>query len=245
MAKFETFDREIRLATAGIAPEAVSAELAKLARSELAAVIERGEASPIFTRYVNGVEGAPEESVDVLSGRQPGPILYLFSWWRPVVEFALAELVKRSPHRSGRFASSFIVIANDRLVTDFDTLKATDEVIITNAQPYVRKVQVGAMTMSVPDHIFDAARSAVVKEFGAGKNGFGFAVQFLDIASGLHPLIPYRLKGQYAGRFNAQRARLRARNSLRRGEARLQRRKDRDTGQPITYPALIMNMTVH
>lgn len=245
MAKFETFDRDIKLATVGLAPEVVSAELAKLAKSELAAAIERGEASPVFTRYVNGVEGAIEDSVDVLSGRTPGPILYVFSWWKPIIQFALADLIQRSPKRSGRFAQSFIVIVRDKLVTDFNGIIASDEVIITNAQPYARKVQVGAMTMSVPPQIFDAARAAVVKEFGGGKNGFGFAVRFLDIASGVHPLIPYRHKGEYAGRFNAQRSRLRSGQSLRSGEARLQRRKDRDVGQPITYPALVLNMTVH
>jgi hypothetical protein len=245
MAKFETFDRDLKLATASIAPEVISAELAKLAKSELVAAIERGEASPVFTRYVDGVDGATEETVDVLSTKTPGPILYVFSWWKPIIEFALADLIKRSPKRSGRFAQSFIVIVRDRLVSDYSTIRADDEVIITNAQPYVRKVQVGAMEMSVPPQIFDAARSAVVKEFGAGKNGFGFAVRFLDIAAGVHPLIPYVLKGEYAGRFNAQRARLRAGQSLRTGEKRLQRRKDRDVGQPITYPALVLNMTVH
>lgn len=239
MASFATFDRDVKLATASLDPKLINIQLADLARSELASAIQSGEGSPIYTRYVDGREGASEDSVEA-----PGPILYVFSWWRPIIEFALADLIKRSPRRTGRFASSFIVIANDRVVTDFDTLAADAEVIITNYQPYARKVQVGAMIMSVPPAIFDSTRSAVVKQFGSGRNGFGFSVQFLSIDAGVHPLIPYRLRGQYAARYNAQRAR------LGRGEAvphsqRPRRRKDLDVGQPITYPALIMNMTVH
>jgi len=96
-------------------------------------------------------------------------------------------------------------------------------VIITNAQPYVRKVQVGAMEMNAAPFLFNSARSAVVKQFGSTGNGFSFAVRFVDIAAGVHPLIPYVLRGHYRGR----------------------RRRDREAGQHLAYPALIMNMTVH
>jgi hypothetical protein len=240
MGTFQTFERDLKVATADLSEEAISSELARFAKQELARAIENGEGSQIYTRYVGGVAGAREETV-----KAPGPILYVFSWWRPIVEMALAELVKRSPHKSGRFASSFIVIAGDRIVTDYDTLQASDEVIVVNAQPYSRKVQVGAMQMSVPAHMFDAARSAVKKAYGGPGSGFDFAVRFVDIAPGVHPLIPYRLKGEYAGRFNAQRSRLKSGQPLRAGEARLQRRKDREPGQPITYPALILNMVLH
>jgi hypothetical protein len=239
MASFATFDRDVKLATAALDPKEINAQLAMLARTELATAIQSGEGSPIYTRYVDGTEGASEDSVEA-----PGPILYVFSWWRPIVEFALADLIKRSPRRTGRFASSFIVICRDKVVTDYNTLTADDEVIITNYQPYVRKVQVGAMSMSVPPEIFDATRSAVVKQFGSGKNGFGFSVQFLSIDAGVHPLIPYRLKGEYAARYYAQRARIRSGEAIPHSQ-RLRRRQDRDVGQPITYPALIMNMTVH
>jgi len=240
MGTFKTFERDLKVATAGMSDEAISKELARFAKQELARAIESGEGSPIYTRYVDGVAGAREETV-----KAPGPILYVFSWWRPIVEMALAELVKRSPRQSGRYANSFIVIANDRLVTDFDTLQASDEIVITNAQPYVRKVQVGAMQMNVPAHMFDAARAAVKKVYGGPGGGFDFAVRFVDIAPGVHPLIPYRLKGEYARQFNAQLGRLRSGRALRPGETRLQRRKDREPGQPITYPALILNMVLH
>lgn len=211
MSRFETFARDIKVATADIAPDQISAHLARYARQELAKEIKAGRATPTYGIFVNGRPGLPEEAVEA-----PGPIVYEFSWWRVVIRFALDFLVKNSPRKSGRFATSFIVIVGGKVVTSFDQIPPSAEVVITNAQPYVRKVQVGAMKMSVPPKIFDKARSAVARKFGV--QTFRYEVRFLDLAAGLHPLIPYRLKHSQG------------------------RRKDRQAGMPITYPSLILNM---
>lgn len=145
MAKIAEFGRELRLATAGLSQEAISRGLARFAREEVAKVIKSGEGSSVYDLYVNGRPATTEDMVDA-----PGPIVYEFSWWRVIIRFALDWLEKNSPRRSGKFASSFIVLIDGRPVTNFDTVPVTAEVTITNAQPYVRKVQVGAMTMNVP-----------------------------------------------------------------------------------------------
>src|SRR4051812_26651390 len=131
---FEFFERELRVATAGVEPAAINAMLARYAKEELARALAEG-ASPIYDRYVNGRRGAVEESVQA-----PGPIVYVFTNWPLIINTALEELRKRAPRKSGRFASSFIVLANQNLVTDYRAIPADAEVIITNTQPYVRRI---------------------------------------------------------------------------------------------------------
>lgn len=185
MAGFDAFDREIRIATAGLEAEEISKELARYARAELAKAISAG-ASPQYGQYVNGRQGAPEESVV-----PPGPIVYEFTNWPLIINAALAELQKRAPRKSGRFASSFIVIVNGRAVaTDFTKIEPGAEIIITNFQPTVRKAEVGYL--GIPENrLFDGAKNAMSRRFG---NQFSFERRFLDIRAGLHPMIPYRLK---------------------------------------------------
>lgn len=223
MTSFESFARELRLATEGFSREAMSAELAKFAKQEVARAISSGEAPAHYTRYVNGREGVPEEAVEA-----PGPILYVFSNWKLVIEAALQELIDASPRQSGNFRKSFIVIVGGRSVTSFEGIPPEAEVIITNAQPYVRKMQVGfgGLSVKLPPRPFDVARRKIVSRFGSGF--IAAEVRFLNIGSGIHPLIPYELKN--AGG-----------NDSRRGP-RLSSRTRRDRSGKLTYPSLILNM---
>ncbi|WP_065091636.1 hypothetical protein [Rhizobium leucaenae] len=232
MAKFETFDRDIKIATAGLSQDAISAALAKFAKAELARVIQSGEGSKAYARFVNGSAGLAEEAV-----KAPGPIVYVFSWWQGIIQDALTALIAASPTKTGRFVRSFVVIVNGRLVTDFSEIDTGSEVIITNAQPYVRKIQVGAMKMSVPPRIFDQARKALFAKYT--QQFLSCQVTFLNIESGVHPLIPYVLKGHQ--RTVAVRKSSRS-SAHRAGRTTLARRKDTVAGQPLTYPALVLNM---
>lgn len=206
MARFEGFERDLKLATAGMEPAAISAALAKYARAELAKAIAAG-ASPQYDRYVNGVAGLPEESVVA-----PGSILYVFSNWPLVINAALAELVKRSPRKSGRFAASFIVIVNGAPTVEYSKIPSDGEVLITNFQPYVRKVE-GGLSGVKRRRVFDGTKSVMNSRF---RGAFTFEAKYLDISAGVHPMIPYILK-------------------------RGSRRKDRQAGMPISYPSIIIN----
>lgn len=187
MARFDAFDRELKLATADLSPEAIARELAKFARAELGKAISAG-APQTYERFVNGRAGAAEETVVA-----PGPIVYVFSNWKLVIDSALDELRKRSPRRSGRYVSSFVVIVGGRTVaTDFSRIRADAEVIIFNPQPYTRKIEVGAMRMNVPEQHFGAAASALRRRFSSA---FRVERQFVSVPAGIHPLAPYRLKG--------------------------------------------------
>lgn len=207
MAGFEAFERQLVLATKGMTVEASNAALAKFARQELAKAIAGG-APDNYTKYVNGREGAAEESV-----QSPGPILYVFSNWKLVIDAAMTELMKRSPRRSGRYMASFIVLANQRVISDYGSISPDAEVIIVNAQPYTRRIEVGANKSKGRRH-FDLSKVALNTRF---REAFRFETKFLDIKAGVHPLIPYRLKRSQG------------------------RRKDRQAGMPISYPAIVIN----
>jgi hypothetical protein len=230
MAKFETFDRDLRLAIADVEPDRINTALAKFAREELERVIQRGEGSPSYRRYVNRIEGAPETAV-----RAPGPILYEFVWWKPVILFALAELQKRSPRKSGRFASSFIVISGGRMLTDFDDIPADAEIIVTNFQPYIRKVEAGLLGVS-RRRVFDGTKRMINSRYGEIVIA---ETRFLNIATGVHPSIPYILKGGSPLRSASRSSRS---SAFRAGRSFLAPRKDTAAGQALTYPSVVLNL---
>ncbi|MFC3206117.1 hypothetical protein [Aquamicrobium soli] len=205
---FEFFERDLRLATEGLAPEAINDALAKFARKELRRAISEGIASEQYDRYVNGVKGAVEESVEA-----PGPIIYEFVNWPLVIKTALEELQRRAPRKSGRFAASFIVVAGGHIASDYRSIPADAEVIVTNAQPYVRKAEVGLLGIR-PRRLFDGTKRVLNARF---KDAFAAETRFLTIGAGVHPLIPYILKHSQGGR------------------------KDRQAGMPLTYPSIIIN----
>lgn len=161
MARPQAFERELRLATADLAPAAIARHLAQFARRELAKAQSAGEAPDRYVRTVNGRRGASEESVI-----PPGPIVYEFNWLPEIAVYALAFARERSPVRSGRFKRSWFLMAGGREVGDPESIPEGAEVILTNDQPYSRKIEVGAMRMRVPPGIVEDTRQAVMRRFG-------------------------------------------------------------------------------
>jgi hypothetical protein len=253
MNTFGTLERQLKVATANMEPAALAAQLAAFAKSELAAAIQRGDASPPYETVVNGRVGAAEESVI-----PPGPIVYVFSGgnlWPAVIGFALDYLQRRSPVDSGDYRNSFVVIADGRIkggsyagvyrrallggkVQGPTDIPASAKVIITNTQPYTRKIEMGAMRMSVPPGLFKDAESAVAGEYG---EVVSVSTQFLRLHSGIAPDLPYILKG--AGRVGRA-VRSRQSSAYRAGRSTLTLRRDSRAGQPLTYPSLVLNMLV-
>ncbi|MCV3738377.1 hypothetical protein OCK02_19405 [Rhizobium sp. TRM96647] len=223
------------MATEGLEPEAIRVALAAFAKRSVSEIIASGRASPRFERYVNSRRGLPEEAVQL-----PGPIVYEFSLWEPIITFALEELRKRSPVKSGRFRNSFIVIVRGAIVTNFDGIGAEDEVIITNFQPYIRKAEGGVLSTK-RFAIFDGTKRALARAFGnEGRNSsaFSFETRWLEMGSGLHPAMPYILKGSGAG--VAAKTSNRS-SAFRAGRTTLAPRRDRQADMPITYPAVVIN----
>lgn len=212
MARVTPIERELKIATTDLDPAAIAALLARTARAELAIVIADGSGSPDYVRFVNGREGVAEEAVQV-----PGPILYVFSSLAEVAQYALAVCIARSPVRSGRYKDSWFVLVNGQ-VADPANLPAGAEIVITNDQPYARKIDAGHMRMSVPPGIIESARQAVMKRYG----NLVFAERRLvSLAGG------YVLKGRF--------------RRGRRAGSRRKLQKDAQAGAQLTYPALVIN----
>lgn len=224
---FHMFDREIKLATADLEPDAVRRELAAFARESVADVISKGQAPAQYERVVNNRPGVSEDAVQL-----PGPIVYLFTNWQLAIETALSELKKRSPRRSGKYADSWLVVAQNRVVTNYREIPPDAEVAILNYRPYTRKIEVGA-NKSGRRHV-DQSKAAFNRRFAGA---YSAQTIFVKASGGIHPLMPYILKGGaplVAAKANNKSSAFRA------GRTHLSRRKDREAGQPITYPAMVI-----
>ncbi len=188
------------------------------------------------------MNGRPAQSENEVQA--PGPIVYEFALWEPIITFALERLRTRSPVKSGRFRNSFIVIVNQTIVTNFDSVRPGAEVIITNFQPYIRKAEGGQLGVK-RRAIFDGTKRDLARQFGNERRNapgiYSFETQWLSLSAGVHPDVPYVLKVGERVRAAAQNARS---SAFRAGRLTLSRRKDREAGQPITYPAVIMNMVL-
>ncbi|MBR1030100.1 hypothetical protein [Bradyrhizobium liaoningense] len=216
MPRISTFAKDLQLATAGIAPENIGKELAAFARSELANAIQEGEGPERYERYVNGRLGAQEETVV-----PPGPILYVFHWWREIVEFALQTAVERSPEKSGDYKKSWFIMTPGGVVKSFDDIPINSTVVLTNNRPYARKIDVGHMRMTVPPGIVEDVRKAVMARFG----------NFVIAKRTMIPLPGgYVLKGRFRRGY--------------RPFARTKLRSDTMAGAQMTYPALVLSMKV-
>jgi hypothetical protein len=210
--------RDVQLATDGISPENISRELAKFARGELAKAIDGGEASSIYTKYVTqrggAVEGAEEETVEA-----PGPILYEFSYWQPIVAFALQFIENRSPVKTGKYQSSHRVMLGSQFISQDTQISAGESVTIVNTQPYSRKIEVGFMQMSVLEGVYQDTMRAVKSQFG---RAITVKFQMIFLPNG------YVLKGRFSKGVKAG--------------ARRKLAKDTQAGARMTYPSIIMSM---
>jgi hypothetical protein len=214
MAGFQAFERRLTLASRSLVdPKYLPQALARFARQTRDDLIARGEASPRYATIVNGIEGRSEDQV-----RLPGPIVYRFEYLQEVVLVGLRLLRAGAPVLSGRYRDSFFVMANGSPVDETADLPLGAEVVLTNDQPYSRKIQVGAQQTSVPSHLFDRVQKALRRTFG-------------DLVRVELRFIP--LQGGYV---------LRRRGLRRLADGRKSRRPDVRAGDDLTYPALVINV---
>jgi hypothetical protein len=212
MARLKDFERELRVATAGLDPAAIAALLARTAEEALAEAIGSGQASPAYTRYVNGRADIAEEQV-----KPPGPILYVFEYGAEIARFALDWARAASPVHSGAYRNSwFAMVGGVQVNPDAPSaIPPGAAITITNDQPYARKIEVGHMVMSVPPRIVERLKTAVMGRYG---NFVSARTSQIRLEGG------YILKGRFTrgiGKF--------ARKGL---------RKDTAAGAEMTYPAL-------
>lgn len=214
MARIQSFAKDLQLATADIAPENLARELAIFAKKSLKEEIHEGRASPRYDRYVNGNLGADEFTVV-----PPGPILYEFHWWNEVIEFAIETLRKRSPVKSGRYRDSWLAMVNGAVVSDYSDIPVGAQVLVTNNQPYSRKIEVGFMEMSVPPHVVEDSLGTVRSRFG---NVVDIKATMVTLPGG------YILKGVFKKGI--------------RKYSRTKLRRDTSAGAEMTYPSMLLTI---
>lgn len=210
----QELNRKIQFATQDISPQNLAKELASFAKQSVREVIQSGEGSDRFERYVNGNLDAPEESVV-----PPGPIVYLFHWWPEVIEYGLQVLIDRSPEKSGLYKRSWFAMVNGAVVTDYTQIPIDAQVFLTNNQPYSRKIEVGHMRMRVDPGVVQDSRRTVMSRFG---NTIEAKATMITLPGG------YILKGNFRRGF--------------RRTARPKLRKDTMADAQMTYPALALVM---
>ena len=110
---------------------------------------------PIDT-FVNG----QPSTVDRIT--VPGNVTFVWRWIIPVVLQAKTVLEEISPVRTGRFSRSYRLLVNgDDADWNLDRIKDGSEVIITNVQPYARKLEIRAT-----DGILESVGQVMKKRFG-------------------------------------------------------------------------------
>ncbi|AWK90347.1 hypothetical protein [Azospirillum thermophilum] len=229
MGNVRAFQRQLSLfIDRTLSPAAQSRRLAEVARRERDALIAAGRASPSYRWWVDGREGAPEDTVAPAGG---GQIVYRFSSLGAVTAFALEFLIARSPPRSAapinpktgktaHYRDGFYVGVNGRFIPasvfEPGAVPPGAEIVIGNTQPYSRKVDVQlvghqSLTFSVPPGLFDAAAKAIAARYG----------DFVTVKR----VYTMRFPGQYL---------LRAEQVTNKGRSR------RRLGKPVESPALII-----
>ncbi|MDO9712457.1 hypothetical protein [Paracraurococcus lichenis] len=141
-----------------------AAHLARVAKAGLAELQGSGRAPEAFRRFVDGREGAREESV-----KAEGLILYRFSLLAEAATFAMTYLLTRVPVTSGAYRDALWYAVNNRPISRKswapDKLGSdVDEVILFDKLPQSRKLDVqlvGGKKLRVkvkPNFFEDAAR---------------------------------------------------------------------------------------
>lgn len=135
-----------------------------MARAEHAKVMRTDPRPTRFERYVDGKLGVPESAV-----RPNGVITYLYPRLPIVVQYAMELLFKFSPVKSGAYREAHTIFLNGQAVSDLSMWKPGDEVVIINSMPYARKIELGAMKMTISgtSQVYEQAVSATNRKYRA------------------------------------------------------------------------------
>lgn len=136
--------------------------LVALAKREHARVMATDPRPARFTRYVDGRQGAAEETV-----KPDGVIRYVYPRLDEVVQFAMETLFDLSPVLSGKYRMSHTLFVEGRAVSDLRDYRG-GEVAISNFVPYARKIELGIMNMRVEgsSKVYFQAAAAIKQRFG-------------------------------------------------------------------------------
>jgi len=219
---------------ANLTPEANARKFAIAARGYRDELIQSGQASERYDTFVDGREGAREETT-----RPGGATVYRFNSWGEILREAMLQLAMASPMDAGDFVRAWTVAVNGKPWTgDYEDIPLDADVMIVNPLPYARKVEVGAMKLSVPAHPIERARQRLLRKF----QHIYFGKTFVFLPASFATLgydTPYILQG-HAHRLPVQQNR--RSSAFRQGKMFFAPRRDTQRGQQVTYPALTISL---
>ncbi|WP_062223086.1 hypothetical protein [Aureimonas sp. D3] len=162
MAKLQNVRTAIDIARAATL-EATQRALVETAKREHAKIMGADPRPGGFRRWVDGREGAAEETV-----KDFGVIQYEYSRLDTVAQFALETLFDLSPVDSGAYRQSHTLFTNGQAVTNLKAWKPGDTVYISSFLPYSRVIENGSMRMKTPgtDQVYAQASWIVHRRFG-------------------------------------------------------------------------------
>lgn len=204
------------------------------ANANVAALVRGNQADPTWRYFVNGIEDAPGYTVR-LDRDGSGSIAYLFSRMTEAMPYALEYAKARSPRGATEvYINSwyFIVDGAPWVNMDYRSVPPGAEVILTNSASYHRKIDVGGMRISVAPQIVEQTRQAVMRRFA----GIACERRFITIPNG------YVLKGR--GRRSGISFNKRTKRFEQVSPSLPTNEMDRQKGQPMTYPSLVMKELV-
>lgn len=202
-------------------------QLADLAKAETAKILaaqtaRRGIAPGIET----AVDGDRSKSIDQV--KPGGTIFEQFDYRREIVQVCFDELRARSPRSAlekaeGHYADKHYVLLDGQPLAPLtlptqEQLWATQVVMISNPQPYARRLEVGRTVRQVEPHIFEGAMLAVRREYGPVAK---FDFKYIDLSDA------------YVLKTNTFR-------TGRNGRSTASLRRDRSRGAAIQYPAIVI-----
>jgi hypothetical protein len=152
----------------------IAARTAVFARTDRDAKIAARQFSPLYETFVNGQEGAAEETI-----KPGGVIRYRGRLLGPAVAAAFEELMKRVPRRTGGYAKTFRVaigrgdggypIRAEQFDPDLVSPDATDAYVFSTADfSRLLDIQIAgnrAIRVIVPPGFFADAAAAVRRRF--------------------------------------------------------------------------------
>jgi hypothetical protein len=157
------FEQVIRLNLERFGEEAARQKHIEISKAALARVLAGQTVQPTIEYIIDGHPAANEDAV-----RPFGVITYRFLRLRQACAFAQAQAEALSPVLTGRYRKSWFFLVKDQETALADIPEDADVVILTNDQPFSRKINVGAKGFEryVPPGICEKVRLLVRKQYG-------------------------------------------------------------------------------
>lgn len=153
--------------------QAVAIALAQAALLARAAVVEAHSA--IVAQYGPNAYSVAETAPFLQSGNAiPTRIAYFYM--DDIAQFTLQTLRDRSPVGSGRdrhpglYRDSHLLFIDGHNVPDAKNWRPGQALEFSNPEPYARKIEIGAMKISVPPHVYQETAPIVAAKYGNSVN---------------------------------------------------------------------------